>query len=90
MKNKITTEEFIKKAIIKHGDKYDYQKTQYIKLDEKVIIICKEHGDFWQLPSKHLYGQGCKICGGSHKPKIDEWICKAEEIHNNIYDYSKV
>ena len=36
------TEEFIDKSIELHGDKYDYSKVEYIKSNDKVIIICKE------------------------------------------------
>ena len=37
------TDKFIKRSIEKHGDKYDYSKTEYIGWRKKVIIICKEH-----------------------------------------------
>lgn len=63
---RLTTEEFIKRAIKIHGNKYDYSKVEYKKCDEKICIICPEHGEFWQLPSKHLNGQGCFKCKESH------------------------
>ena len=59
--------EFIKKAIINHGDKYDYSKIKYIKAIKNVVITCKIHGDFNQTPNSHLYGKGCPKCGGSAK-----------------------
>ena len=34
-----------------------------IKNNIKVAIICKSHGQFYQTPSDHLYGCGCKKCG---------------------------
>jgi hypothetical protein len=86
--------EFISKAIEIHGNIYDYSKVEYIKSNEKVIIICKYHGDFLQSPNKHLQG-GCKLCGFSKqantrsKPK-DKFIIEAIEKHGDIYDYSKV
>jgi len=43
---KLTTKEFINKAINVHGDKYDYSKVNYTGSTNKVIIICKEHGQF--------------------------------------------
>lgn len=60
---KLTTEEFIEKAKRVHGDKYSYEKTQYINSRTKVCIICPEHGEFWQLANAHLQGQGCSVCG---------------------------
>ena len=42
------TKLFIEKSIKIHGDKYDYSKVVYIKSQEKVIIICKENGEFLQ------------------------------------------
>lgn len=57
-----TTEDFIKKARIIHGNKYDYSKVEYIKKDIPVIIVCQEHGEFYQLPRVHLRGSGCQAC----------------------------
>ena len=62
MSQKLTTEEFIKKAREVHGDKYDYSKVEYVNSKEKVTIICPEHGEFMQVPSMHLRGHGCAKC----------------------------
>jgi hypothetical protein len=37
-----------------HGDKYDYSKVDYINCNTKIIISCYIHGDFIQIPYKHL------------------------------------
>lgn len=47
---------FISKAILVHGNKYDYSKVEYINNHTKVCIICPEHGEFWQTPNNHLNG----------------------------------
>ena len=57
-----TLKEFIKKAKLIHGDKYDYFEVEYINVRTKVCIICPQHGKFWQTPSTHLSGRGCPIC----------------------------
>ena len=57
------TEIFIQKARKIHGDKYDYSKVEYINSRTPILIICPIHGQFYQLPKKHLLGQGCKECG---------------------------
>ena len=55
-------ERFINKAIIRHNGKYDYGKVDYVDPYTKVCIICPRHGEFWQTPSNHLMGCGCKEC----------------------------
>ena len=56
---KLTTEEFIKRAKEKHGDKYDYSKAEYINNRTKICIICPTHGEFWQTAGSHILGNGC-------------------------------
>ena len=91
----LTTEEIITKFKQVHGDKYDYSKVEYNKMHEKVCIICQEHGEFWQTPSKHINGQECPKCAveiRTNKRLIgtDEFIKRAIEKWGNLYDYSKV
>ena len=66
---KYTTNEWIKLANIIHYEKYDYSKVNYINAKTKVCIICKEHGEFWQIPKHHLNGCGCPSCNNSHLEK---------------------
>ena len=60
-----TTKNFIIKAKSLHGSKYNYSKTTYGKnAHEKVILICKEHGEFKITPNSHLSKKaGCRKCG---------------------------
>lgn len=58
-----TTEQFIIEAIEIHGDKYKYDKVNYIKNNIKVEIKCNVHGYFYQTPSDHLSGKDCRKCG---------------------------
>jgi hypothetical protein len=51
-------EEFIKKAIEIHGDKYDYSLVEYKNAHSKVKIISSE-GVFEQTVNSHLNGNGC-------------------------------
>lgn len=95
MSQKLTTEEFIKKAREVHGDKYDYSKVEYVDNKTKVCIICPIHGEFWQSPEKHLSSQGCKKCHHESIAKQfrlgkDKFVEKATAIHNGFYDYSAV
>ena len=69
---KDSVEIFIEKAKKIHGDKYDYSKVEYANTDTKVCIICPEHGEFWQSPSNHLQGQGCKQCSLERRKKKND------------------
>ena len=95
-KIKDNTETFIKKARLRHGDKYDYSKTIYSKSKSDVIITCKKHGDFKMTPNAHLRGQGCPKCGMEEtKNKItstvDDFILKSKlKYRENTFDYSLV
>lgn len=93
--DKSNTQEFIARAREIHGDKYDYSKVEYVNSQTKVCIICPEHGEFWQTPSKHLYNRGCPECGKirTHLAQFSntqEFIEKAKQVHGDKYDYSKV
>ena len=84
---------FIRKAVEKYGNKFDYSKVDYKQCDEKVCIICPEHGEFWQKPILHLSTKhGCPECAKKESIKIsktEDFIKKAKEVHGNKYDYSK-
>lgn len=92
--SKLTTSEFISRAKKIHGVVYDYCKVDYTNCASEVCIICKKHGEFWQLPYSHTKGQGCPKCRYS-KPNCnrlkttDRFIEQAVKIHNGIYDYSE-
>ena len=51
--------EFISRAVEKHGTLYDYSKVNYTSVDTKVCIIDPEYGEFWQSPYQHLNSHGC-------------------------------
>ena len=69
-----TQEEFISKAKIIHNDRYDYSKVNYVCSTDKVIIVCKEHGEFLQSPANHLQGQGCPKCIMKNQSRIYEFL----------------
>ena len=99
-KLKMEQEEFIRRSVEIHGDKYDYSKVIYVNSVTPVEIICKDCNEpFFQKPTHHLSGSGCPVCGrklATEKTKklttltIEEFIKRAHEIHGNKYDYSKV
>jgi len=62
----ITTEEFIRRAKLTHGDLYDYHLVKYTGAFDKVDIICKKHDIiFSQTANSHINRSGCPICNTS-------------------------
>lgn len=84
---RLTTDEFINKAINIHGNRYDYSKVVYEHAKKKVEIICDIHGIFKQTPNDHLSGKGCPFCNESHLEKNVEKILNNNNI-NFIRQYS--
>ena len=86
--------DFISKAKITHGTKYDYSKVFFTKEISNVIIICKEHGEFSQSARDHYKrGSGCPKCsliknGIQRRISEEEFIKRCNLIHSNKYDYT--
>lgn len=59
----MSTNKFIEKCILIHNDTYNYNEVVYVKAKTLVLITCKIHGVFEQLPDVHLRGGGCPMCG---------------------------
>ena len=89
MSEKINTEKFILRAKEIHKNKYDYSLVEYKGYGKKIKIICEKHGEFEQLPEKHISRkQGCPNCSIRKKLTNNDFINKAMNVHNNKYDYS--
>ena len=91
MSRKLTTEEFIKRTIKKHGYLYDYSLVDYINSKTKIKIICHIHGTFTQTPNDHLNDSkskacGCPKCAGKNKT-TEEFIQESMIIHGDKYNY---
>jgi len=73
-----TTEQFIADARRVHGNKYEYESTQYRGAQVRVTITCPTHGQFEQLATNHLSGYGCSLCA-IHKVFHERHIPKSEQ-----------
>lgn len=89
MPKRKTTSEFIKEAKAIHSDKYDYSEVVYKNSGSRVLIKCKIHGVFEKSPEAHLRGHGCNDCSKRIKPTIENFISRANKIHNGKYEYIK-
>ncbi len=86
---KYPTDEVIEMFKNCHRDKYNYSLVDYNGMFKKVKILCAEHGIFEQTPKNHLLEKGCPKCAGKNLTKT-EIVNILKEVHNNLYDYSKV
>lgn len=69
-RRRIDTNDFIQRAKNIHGDRYNYNKTNYVGRFKPVTIICPLHGEFEQKPDKHLSAHGCPICKESKSERL--------------------
>ena len=95
MPRRLTTDEWVMKARNVHGDQYDYSQVDYRGSENKVILICYDHGPWAVTPKSHLAGRGCRKCGyvKSRQKQLDNtpiFIKKARKVHTKQYDYSLV
>lgn len=96
MWNRITTEEFIKKARLIHGDKYGYDASIYLSNYLNIKIFCKTCNKyFMKIANSHLKGSGCKKCKTPYRPlqqknAFKQFINNAIKIHGNKYGYEKI
>jgi Zn finger protein HypA/HybF involved in hydrogenase expression len=92
---KLTTNEFIERARKIHGNKYNYSKVNYIHTKHPIIIICPLHGQFFQLPNKHLCEHGCSICGkltqiSKLTKTTQQFVQDALRVHGDKYIYNNI
>ena len=74
-----------------HKDNYDYSKVIWNGSNEKIIVICKNHGEF-TIRALDLRTRGCKLCfkdKDPHKNKLskDDFIRKHKDKHGDLYNY---
>ena len=89
-KLKMSQEKFIQIAKEIHGNKYNYDKVEYINHITKIKIYCKQCKKYFeQIPNNHIKGAGCKQCAVKERTSNkQEFIKKAIKIHGNKYDYT--
>jgi hypothetical protein len=85
--------DFLDRAKRVHGDLYIYDSTEYDSSGRRVKIICREHGEFEQLPFEHLSGSGCRLCANkkiaeARKIPDEDWIARFREAHGDRYAYN--
>jgi very-short-patch-repair endonuclease len=87
---RIDKDEFIRRSKIHHDDNYDYSLVNYKNNRTKVVIVCKKHGNFEQVPESHMNGFGCNKCSNNYNLTNEEFIDKLKMIFGNKINYDKI
>ena len=66
-------EDFIRRSVEKHGDRYDYSKAVYEDSRIPVKIGCSAHGEFLQKPWFHSNGSKCPKCAYEDRAEKQHW-----------------
>ncbi len=76
-----TTQKFIARAQAIHENRWDYSLTDYKSAKTKVVILCKDHGEFQQTPDYHLSGGICPQCSirSPYSKAACAWLTKLQE-----------
>jgi Zn finger protein HypA/HybF involved in hydrogenase expression len=78
---KLTTQQFIERAIKIHNNLYNYDKVEYINQKTKITITCNIHGDFSQTPTAHTHSKnGCPKCNYSKGEMLVEHFLLTHDI----------
>lgn len=86
-------EKFVERCKEIHGDKYTYEKVNYVDSHTKIIVTCKEHGFFETNPNRMLNGSGCPKCKSEkahiqYSKSTSRFIEEARLVHGELYDYN--
>jgi len=76
---------FIREAELIHGDKYDYSKIPEDRplVHEKIEIICKKHGSFYQTAKAHInIVRGCPKCARDRRKMYEDSTCEINKLKN--------
>jgi len=86
------TEQFIKTAKRKFGNRFTYEHTDYKHSAKPIAVTCpiEGHGLFYPTPANFIRGHTCPKCAGNRKLTTEEFIAAALKRHGLTYDYSRV
>lgn len=104
-RHRMNTDELIEISQLAHNSQIDnlsYEKTEFKKYGEAVIVTCHnkdengiEHGDFPIMPIHLINGQGCPKCryiksSISNRRSFSEVLNESRKVHGDKYDYSLI
>lgn len=88
-------QDFVDEAKKLYGDKYLYNKENYLSSQRQMSIFCTVHHRLFKVtPSAHIRGRECKLCGtmksvsSKRKYQQSKIIERFTAVHGDAYDYS--
>jgi hypothetical protein len=86
---------FWQKVTVMYGDRYSYEKFEYLGASTKTTVTCRLHGDFVTKPTYLINGSGCPACGKEkveatgrkRRLGMESFRQKALTVHGNTYEY---
>lgn len=84
----LTAEQFVEKARIANGDRYQYRiSSDYVVQADEIIATCPEHGEWSTQAGALLWGQKCPTCSGAVFNKdLDAFRKRVQTIHGERYE----
>lgn len=65
MSRRTSFEDFVRRARVKHDNRYTYRDVEWDGARTRIIAVCAQHGDFEQRAYNHLSGNGCPKCSNA-------------------------
>ena len=94
--SKYTTETVIEQFKKVHGEKYSYDKVNFINMKTPVEVTCKIHGSFFPTPKNHKNGSGCPKCANlirnnhskkDHNQAVEDFNKKHQYKYQYVSEY---
>lgn len=89
-KHVFDNETFIAKSKSIYGVKYDYLEDSFVRVDQDVRVICKEHGVFSQKMDNHFRYDGCKKCKTQRKIISAAIACQGDKTSYKRNGYIEI
>lgn len=71
-----------------HGDRYDYSLVEYTGIKNKINIICKDHGAFYQDAGAHIVSKGCDKCARQIlNYRKSDYLKMCKDKHNGLSNF---
>lgn len=65
-KKKLSSKEYVERAVLIHGSKYDYSKIEYRGLKYDIEVTCNNCGVYLKINAgNHIRGRGCGCLSGN-------------------------
>jgi hypothetical protein len=79
-----TTEQFIARAKMVHGNRFNYDKVVYQGKLSSIVVTCPEHGDYKVSPTVHLQGRNPRCCRYASMRGVEKIKKSPEQIARKI------